>query len=214
MILKTDYNALILVGLWNKGVFNPDWVSKFLLPENKKLIVEYPLNIDASPRVSSDKIRIFMLVNKLSFIPLNTYDETFETIQDLALKTADYLPHTPVTAFGINFHFETTDADDTPGELLHLNDAEALQQFGATIKSSQHQHTLDFDRKILNLAISNKDDSKITFAFNFHFDISDLTQFKEQIHSNPILDLKELSLNILQEVYGLKLKNKVKKNGE
>lgn len=97
MFLKTDYNALVLVGLWNKGIFNPDWVSRYLIPKEKKLNVEFPLNVDGSPRVSSDKIRIFVIGNKLNFVPLNTYDETFEIIQDLAIKTSDYLPHTPVT---------------------------------------------------------------------------------------------------------------------
>ena len=138
MILKTDYNALVVVGFWNKGIFNHDWVKRFLLPNEEKLHVEFPINVDVSHRVSSEIIRIYVIGNKLNFIPRNTYDETFEIIQNLAVKTADYLPHTPVTSFGINFLFETTDIDEIPAQLLELNDAEKLMEFGAIINKPSH----------------------------------------------------------------------------
>jgi len=32
MKLKPEFNLLVLVGAWNKNIFNPDWVGKFLLP--------------------------------------------------------------------------------------------------------------------------------------------------------------------------------------
>jgi len=203
MILKTDYNALVLVGIWNKGIFNPDWVSKFLLPKEKKLSVELPLNIDGSPRVSSDKIRIFVIGNKLNFVPLNTYNETFELIQDLALKTSDYLPHTPVTSFGVNFLFET-DFNESLRELLKINDMEKLSNLGAFIKNTQFKHTMELEERLINLSIST-DSSKMSFDFNFHFNITNLTEFKEKISANPILDLKETSLNIMQNAYNLEL---------
>ena len=206
MILKTDYDALVLVGLWNKSIFNPDWVSKFLLPKEKELNIEFPINVDGSSRVSSDKIRIFVIGNKLTFVPLNTSDETFEIIQGLAVKTVDYLPHTPVTAFGVNFLFETTVIDEALEQLLKVNDAESLLEYGATLKDSQHRHTFDLDRKTVNLTITKQNDSKTTFDFNWHFNISDITQFKEQIHLNPILNLRELAINIMKEVYNLEIK--------
>lgn len=107
MILKSDYNALVFLGSWNKAIFNSQWVSRFLFPKEKKLNVEFPLNVDGSQRISTKKIRIFVIGNKLNFVPLDTEDETFELIQNLAIKTCDYLPHTPVSAFGVNFLFES-----------------------------------------------------------------------------------------------------------
>ena len=203
MILKTDYNALVLVGIWNKGIFNPDWVSRFLLPKEKKLSVELPLNVDGSPRVSSDKIRIFVIGNKLNFVPLNTYNETFELIQDLATKTADYLPHTPVASFGVNFLFEA-DSTESLRELLKINDIEKLSVLGASIKNTQHRPTMELEGRLINLSIST-DNSIMNFDFNFHFSISNLTEFKEEISANPILGLKETSLNILRNAYNLEL---------
>lgn len=204
MILKTDFNALVLVGIWNKGIFNHEWISRFLLPNEKKLNVEFPLNVDGSLRVSSDKVRIFVIGNKLNFTPLNTYDETFELIQDLATKTADYLPHTPVTAFGANFLFES-DLNDTLRALLKLNDIERLTNIGASIKSTQHRLSMELQDKVINLSVTT-DNSKVNFDFNFHFDISNLTEFKEKIASSQLLELKDIALNIMKDAYNLQLK--------
>lgn len=205
MILKTDYSALVVVGLWNKGIFNPDWVKRFLLPDGEKLHVEFPINVDGSQRVSSEKIRIFVIGNKLNFVPLNTYDETLEIIQDLAVKTADYLPHTPVNSFGINFIFETTDKDEIPERLLQFNHDEKLIEYGARISESSHSYSLDFDQKRLNLKITKQDVSRVEFNFNFHFDITDLAQFKEKIDLNPILDLKREATSMMKDIYNLEL---------
>lgn len=81
--------------------------------EEEKLEFELPFNVAGFPqissyRISSKKIRILAQNNRLNFIPRCTDDETFDTIQELAIKAADYLPHTPVTAFGINFVFDDT----------------------------------------------------------------------------------------------------------
>ncbi|MBW2098929.1 MAG: hypothetical protein JRG77_09085, partial [Deltaproteobacteria bacterium] len=51
MKLATEFNPLILVGAWNKYIFNPDWIGKFLL-SGEKIEVEIPINADGSPRIS------------------------------------------------------------------------------------------------------------------------------------------------------------------
>ncbi len=213
MIIKTDYNVIVIVGLWNAAIFNPNWVSRYLLPGEKSLNVEFSLNVPCSPRVSSGKLRIYVIGNKLNFVPLDAYDETFEAIETLAIKTADYLLHTPVTAFGVNFLFETTGSDNLPVQLLKLNDGDKLTEFGASIKKSHHRNTLEIDGKTLNLAITTENESKAIFDFNFNFNISDLTEFKEQIHLNPILKLKALALDMMRDVYNLGLTNEGSKNG-
>ena len=52
MKLVADYNNLVIVGLWNRHIFYPEWVGQYLLPETE-LTAEYPLNIAGSFRVSS-----------------------------------------------------------------------------------------------------------------------------------------------------------------
>lgn len=202
MVIKTDYNALVLVGAWNKSIFSPEWVSKFLLPNEKTFTVELSLNIDASPRISCENIRIWAIGNKLNFTLRDTKDETFELIQNLAIKTADYLPHTPVTSFGINFIFEN-DVNENLSEIFKLNDTKRLIEFGASIETKQLKHSIIIEEKLINFTVSI--DSIIKFELNFHFNISNLIEFKELIISNNILDLKRMALSIMREVYSLEL---------
>ncbi|MCH8874418.1 hypothetical protein IH824_16910, partial [candidate division KSB1 bacterium] len=191
---------MVIVGAWNKGIFNPKWVSKYLLP-NEKLEVEVPLGVDAFFKISSKKVRIFVLGNKLNFSPINKTDENFDFIQELGLKTADYLPHTPVRAFGINFVFEEK-IDERLSELLKLGDQKKLIQFGSKIKKGQYRHQLEIDEKLLNLTIST-DHKTVAFDFNFHFDIKNLIEFKEGITNNNIVDQKKAALELMEKVYGL-----------
>lgn len=200
MNFREEFNVLVIVGRWNKNIFNPDWVSKYLLP-NEKLEVEIPLNVDGSFRISSKKVRIFVLGNLLNFAPIDKSDENFEFIQDLGLKTADYLPHTPVSAFGINFVFEEK-INQQLSELLKVADQDKLIQFGSKIKQERYRHQLEFDEKLLNLTIST-DYKRIAFDFNFHFNISNLIEFKEGISNNNIIDQKKAAFGLMKEVYGL-----------
>lgn len=202
MKLKNDFSALVLIGGWNKNIFNHQWVSKFLLVD-EKLKVEFPLNFDGSPRISSKKIRIFVIGSRLNFVAINNKDENFERIQELAMKMADYLPHTPVTEFGVNFIFEDK-INDSLKKLLKLNDVKKLADFGGSIKKTQHKHCFEFEKKLITLNIS-PDNSNIEFNFNFHFDISDLADFKAKISANNIIDLKKITLDIMKEVYSLEL---------
>jgi len=72
----------------------------------KNLKLKYHWALMLFFKISSKKVRIFVLGNKLNFVPISKTDENFDFVQELGLKTADYLPHTPVTALGINFVFE------------------------------------------------------------------------------------------------------------
>ena len=74
---RDEFNGLVIVGAWNKSIFNPTWVSKYLLPD-EKLEAEVPLGVDAFFKISSKKVRIFVLGNKLNFVPISKTDENFD----------------------------------------------------------------------------------------------------------------------------------------
>ena len=209
MKLRNDYNALVIAGGWNINIFNPKWISKFLITDEEKLEFELPFSVAGFPqissyRISSKKIRIVAQNNRLNFIPRFTDDETFNTVQELAIKTADYLPHTPVTSFGINFIFNDT-LNDSLLELLELKDTEKITNLGATLKDTKYLRCFELKEKIVNLRIALVN-SNVEFDFNFHFMISNLAEFKEKIMSNQILTLKEIAIDFMQEVYNLEPK--------
>lgn len=201
MNLKTEFNPLVILGAWNKHIFSPEWVGKFLFPK-KKLEVEFPINVDGSPRISTENLRVFILNNRLNFVLRKDEDNTLEEIQELSLKIADYLPHTPVVAYGANFLFEYPDGFDKLEPLFSLFDSEKLVESGYIIDSDQIRHGLVRDNRKINLTLVKKGDI-LKFDFNFHFDISNLVEFKEKLKQNELLDLKNIALSILNDVYGI-----------
>lgn len=205
MKFRNDYNVLVIVGNWNKNIFNQEWVSKYLIP-GEKLQVEIPLNFDGSPRISTDNLRIFILGNKLNFAILKNEDTNFDKIQELAYKVADYLPHTPVSAFGINFVFETKETKYL-NELFKFKDLEQFSDVGYTYNKSTLTRNLTTNNLILNLSIL-KEKNIFVFHLNYHFDIKNLVEFKENFDTNTIIKLKNNSFDLLSDIYNIKLNQK------
>lgn len=199
MKLATEFNPLILVGAWNKHIFNSDWIGKFLLP-GEKMEVEIPINVDGSHRISTENFRIFVISNKLNFSLRKDDDNVLEEIEELSLKIADYLPHTPIVAFGINFLFECDNNFDKLQDLFSLSDSEKLIEAGCIIDSDQIKHSFIQGNRNINLTLSKQSDT-FKFDFNFHFNIRNLVEFKEQINNNRLLHMKQIATSILNDVY-------------
>ena len=202
MKLLKDYPLLVLAGNWNHAIFQKEWVSKFLLPQ-KELKVEFPFSERASQRITSGALRIYTMGDKLCFAPLQTDTKTFGQIEDLALKLADLLPHTPVKAFGVNFKYEE-DSNQTLLALLETNEANLLAQMYGELKSSTIRHAFEYEGKLINLDLLRQNEH-VVINLNFHFDIKDLVQFKEKYNENEILELKNLAEEILRDIYNLDL---------
>ncbi len=201
MKLDTEFNPLVLVGAWNKHIFTLEWIGKFLLP-GKNLEVEIPINVDGSPRIFAENFRMFVINNKLVFSLRKDDDNILEEIEELSLKIADYLPHTPVVAFGINFLFKCDSNFEKLQDLFSLSDSEKLIEAGCIIDSDQIKHSFIQDNRNINLTLIKQSDA-IKFDFNFHFDVSNLVEFKEKINNNKLLHMKQIAISILSDVYAV-----------
>lgn len=196
--------VLVIAGGWNFHIFSPEWIGKYILP-GEKLEVLYPVNnANASPKVTSENVEIFVSENKLQIEPIKKDDASFTLVQDIILKLVDYLPHTPVTAFGINFTFEESITDDLQ-KLFLLSDSEKWKNKIVDVDSflSRREFQLKNGNK-LNFTIQTKD-KKIIFDFNFHFKIIDLVEFKSTIDDNTILNLKNDAIEIMTDLYDLNI---------
>lgn len=213
MKLKKSANALVIVGGWNSRIFTPHWIKKYLFPgEQEKFTIEMQAPFSpgfntqfVSPRVSSKEVRILLQENRLSFSPVENKDENFDRIQDLALQLADYLPHTPVTAYGVNFLFTEDHVNQDLIDFIRPKDLTEIGQFGASLTNEEYTRRLLLNDHTLNFTIGLKDEN-ITFKFNFHSDIGDLIEFKEGILTTPILELKQEAEKFITEIYSLESK--------
>ena len=202
----TDYKSIVIVGGWNKHIFNPEWVKQYLFPK-EDFKMEIPMNVDGSPRFSTKKYRVSVELNKLCFFNISKKDSDLDYIQELALKIADYLPHTPVISFGFNFLFEETENAEKIDELMKCNYTRLLDENDLTNRSvTEIKNSLEIDNYNLNFIV-RRDSERYVFDFNYHFNIKKLTDFKEKISEYSILAAKKKSLEIISNVFDLELKD-------
>lgn len=204
MKITTDYKNLVIVGGWNKHIFSPDWVKQYLFPQDEYEI-EFPLNIDGSARFSTKKNRISVEQNRLNFNSRSVENEDYERIQDLAMKIADYLPHTPVLSYGVNFLYEESKNADEITALLDCNYSKLLmKEIGKDIISAEIKNSLNYEYCVLNINVK-KEKGIYYFDFNYHFEIKKLTDFKESMTEHSILTLRQDSFDIMSKIYDLRI---------
>lgn len=202
MKIKNESLSLIIVGNWNRNIFTPEWVSKNIY-DTDQVQVEFPFNVIGPMRFEHQKIRLIPASNRLLFVALDDSVETLERMESMASKIGGLLPHTPVTAFGMNFGFsETIGNNISLLSIFSISDNEKLGEFGAEIKTCQIARKIIIDGNTLNFSIS-KDTVDFVFDFNFHFDIKQLSDISTILTGKKINQFKDLASSILKNAYDL-----------
>jgi hypothetical protein len=186
MQMIKEGTSLVIAGFWNRYIFNENWIRNFIFPGKDKIIAEYPLNIEASPRFSNNLLRVAIIGNKLQILSIDNTIESFSQMDDIANKIADFLPHTPVQSFGINFRFEDEDKSKYFINLCKnpFEGEPILEQFTYTYKTKIDDKNIN-----INVIIPKFEENIIVISFNYHFDIPDLNTLKGIIASHQVLEL-------------------------
>ncbi|MDE0396623.1 MAG: hypothetical protein OXL96_02340 [Candidatus Poribacteria bacterium] len=208
MKLSKPSNALVIVGGWNRYIFTQDWIKRYLFPEEEfkiDMLVSQDFNAQfISPRMLSKEVEILFQENRLNFNPVENNNENLDRIQGIALQLADYLPHTPVTGYGVNFLFTESEISDDLINLIRPRDLEKIEQFGGSLTGEQYNRHLMLNGRILNTIIRLEGES-VDFDLNFHFNIRNLVEFKAGISEISILELKQEAIQFITEIYSLEL---------
>lgn len=195
MELIADIPTIVLAGSWNNAIFNGEWVSRNLLP-NTDLNIEFPLMSNASMRISTKELRIGAIENRLLLNAILTTDEVFGKIETLAVKIAEYLPHTPVTAFGYNFNYTL---ESPPIELQPLADRINYSIEGLTYEKSVLKTTFRKGEMLINIEFEPRV-SNSEIRVNFHFNITSLTEFISIISKYPIKEMITYSATLIDHL--------------
>jgi hypothetical protein len=205
--IATEKGILVIAGGWNANILlNPEWLGRYMFPGQGELQVEFRFGPQFSaPSVSAGDVRIALEGPKLSFIPLKTEPGILDYIEELGTKVADYLPHTPVSAVGINFIVEVAAKDGpapTGEEEIASRTKTALQEFGQIVEEI-HRYAVSLETCTLNLAIRQPAKERRAYDFNFHHSVKSLADFKELISENPIAQYKTKAEGILDALVGV-----------
>jgi hypothetical protein len=192
-----------MVGQWNKAIFSSDWVQKYLFHGYDPLSIEIPLYLDASLKFSTPEISFHVIEQKLFLTVKNQEDNTYAVIEKIASEISRCLPHTPVNSFGINHVFEC-DFDEVEKPLFEFYDNVKLAERGFIATVSQIKRSYKLQECTLNLTVA-KEGEKVTFDFNYHFNLTSLAEFPIYYHEGDLVKMKCQSYDLLNFLYDLKI---------
>lgn len=182
MALNLDLRqpTIVIAGAFNPAIFERNWIAKHLLEIPTGSVVQAAEVIvgDSFGNVRSliyvNGIAIAASMERLEFFVSKYDNDSAGVLENAAKRLVEVLPHTPIGALGVNFHFvddeapaSVTDLFDTP-EQLEGEYPILLRQLGSQLK-------LD-GKRVLNLKRSLQGDSFVV-DFNFHYPKTETEDF-------------------------------------
>ena len=205
MQLKRGYNPLVIVGDWNRAIFTPNWVSKYIFEPDTDIHIEIPTSniTNSSFKYNALGISFNISERRLQFFVSEQKNELFQLVGEKALTICRLLPHTPVSAFGINHIFKCS-SEELDFSTFDMADESKFIDY--TIKSVRHQRRIQVDTNcILTLDYGKVGSNDIDFNFNYNFDINSLDDFLSLFDPNNIVEKKIYSEELLIRLYNLSM---------
>lgn len=209
--------VVVAVGYWNQAILNqPGWIAEHILgiPQGTEIETQEIV----SPGPSGSLRRIFMLgpigiscnQQRLEFyLPRNG---TPESVHDAIARLSDMLPHTPVSAVGVNFSY--TIEEDVTALVSKFETEDTLDAFGV-LKSSERSDTLQLAENeavditslgcpLPLLTLQRKTDFKsVSFNVNFHQDLTSMKSLGTWALRSPIVHYQQTLRSLLSSVYDI-----------
>jgi hypothetical protein len=127
-------------------------------------------------------------------------DVLLEKCRDVAITALKELPHTPLMAVGVNYHFIAEQPDDALLQVFNLSDNNSLSDADVKIRSTVIQRSLIIQDQTVNLSLTLAEDKKVHVAFNFHKETPNTEQAVAFLGAHST-DLKEKAFDLLNKIY-------------
>ena len=189
-----------MAGHWNRMIFSPAWITSHLTMV-KDIGIEVPVDNPGLPvRLTFDGIHLSVTSRQLSLTVERAEDTLLEKCRDVAVKALKELPHTPLLAVGVNYHFIAEQPDDLLLQVFNLRDNDRLSDADIKIRSTVIQRSLLIQAHTVNLSLTLAEDKKVHVAFNFHKDTPNTEQAIAFLSAHST-DLKEKAFELLNKIY-------------
>jgi hypothetical protein len=202
--------TIVVAGAWNVGIFQPPWVSSQVF-EGQELRME--MQIGAVGPALRYHIGLATLIVRPESLVGAVREETPQAINEVTNmigKILELLPHTPVTACGINFGFREQNPDESLRANFAIADNPRIVDLGGVIRQTTVERTITIDGGLLRLRETFEEAGSVHFHLNFHYDVENGTAAAQIIRNNAA-QKRTRALELMNAVYGLRME---KNNGE
>ncbi len=202
--LHQNINTIVIVGAWNIAIFTPEWIKNNVLRDDDfpEFKIEYPLNVLQSLRYTTSDFAFCIADNKLLFSLLTDSTKAEKELISVINAICQKLPHTPVSALGINFCFET---DKEIEAIKGLSDTIELVKALGNIQQSINviRSFKKNEVETLNFKIVKNETNKPIYDFNYNYKVSKIEQITDIINDDEnIIGIKKKDAqSLLKAVY-------------
>ena len=189
--------TVVLAGAWNTQIFQPDWVARQIFgAESVELQIALTPSVLNLRYIAADATLV-VHGERLIFGAKHPTKEGLSACELYANKVIELLPHTPISAIGVNFAFMQDAPSDEFVRIFDLVDNGPLSDADMIITSSQINRAFRIGNATLNLQLS-LDGARLNCLFNFHFDRANWIAGDEVVRTPRLLSEVD---NLLENVY-------------
>ena len=198
---------IVTVGSWNPAIFSPEWAKQHLADDkDKEVVLAIPMQLIMPPRLTVDDVNIYPSTQAMVLDCPEFSENAIEAASRKLSRIAELLPHTPVTAIGINFRYSGAVEDNLAlAELFAFSDAGNINAEEYRLNKSIISRTYNLkDSTLLNISIEIIAE-QVRFEFNFHSDVRGLSDAPAKASVSRIKDFNTKAAQFMSDVYGIHL---------
>ena len=197
--------TLVFAGAWNPAVFQPGWLAKNVhgIPVGAEVRVDEVTVVEeghAQKKINyMQALGILVSQTRLEIYPTAIDDQYLKTTEEKVAKILELLPHTPLSAFGVNFFFE----DRSPSSALRckVRSGDGLSDILSIVAEQLTSYAEIEEHVQLNLQRRSQQ-SAVSFNFNYHQEAGEIEVIRSEI-VGVIQRRLDQSIDILKRCYGL-----------
>lgn len=199
-----DAHTVVMNGGWNIRVFSPEWVVEHLSPKGDIELGVAIANPDAPIQLKFEGVALQVGAGRLVLTPSTLDEAGFESVQRIAKQIVELLPHTPISAVGVNFKYQIDEPDDNLLSVFDLPDNEKLADKEFSVRATLIKRAIDWDGVLLNLILTHQHGAETTIEFNHHRTITRTAPASAALEES-ISELQTKTLEALRGIYGLEV---------
>lgn len=200
MKTKPEGWNIVLAGFWNRAIFTPEWVGKWLFQET-----EVETLISVMPYLPivyrNQQVAIEVSPVRLVFRPRQIDAVCLRAAEGMAHTVLAKLQDTPLIGVGVNFAFVEDNPRADLVELFNFTDDSALADVGWAVKERRLVRQVRRDDDTLNASLIF-DGQNIAIEFNFHTETDENSAALHAVNQRAI-GLRDEALKLLNDVYKL-----------
>jgi hypothetical protein len=199
--------SLVLAGAWNAAILTPDWLSRHLGFPAQGLNLEFPVGNPTLPvRFRFSEVRMVVLPQVLVLAPLRDEEASLTQMEAYARVLLEHLPHTPVTAVGINFDFTQAEPGEVLRRLFRTTDSSALAERDLVVDSIELRRRMPrCNGWTVSLTLAQTQ-GVAAANLNFHREVQTATDAAALL-GNQVVTSRTFALDLLSTVYELHLQD-------